>query len=594
MKIELKEKYLALEPFTEIELPSFTVLTGLNGVGKTQILKAIFQRSIEVEGSEGQLIKYVTNHDLSEKESENPVNTQDIDLAKSIRMIKDVYSMYRSDGYQEGHYLKKSFEKIAKLIGKDVKDISDEDFERYLPLEVGFNSNSIFYENFKNIFFRYFLLVNQNDLFQAQSKKYPNNDITYLDEEKFINLYGESPWDFSNKVLTEASIPYRFKLPFGKKLDEKFDLSLENIHNHQNVNFSQMSSGEKVILSLVFAMYNSQLSLQFPSILLMDEPDASLHPSMIKHFLNVIKEVFVKEKKMNVIITTHSPTTIALSDEESIFTVEAGGKIIKKSKDEALKVLTEGVPSFSVNYENRRQIFVESPYDAEYYEELYKIYGDHLESEISLNFIPSGDVQKDKHGTGKNSCDVVKEVVKIMRDAGNSFIWGIIDYDDKNKSGDHLRVLGEERRYSTENYFFDPILLAVFLLIDDASKVPDIGLLPKETYLDIDKFESDRLQKIYDVILDMIKEKISSTKEGSQVCRLVNGKEVELPNWFLLHNGHDLEEIITTKVFTQMQGYKKGGDGDKVLKIAIIKRVIAIFPGLASEDLLQILKDVQG
>lgn len=604
MKIKLTQKHLVVDPFFAIELPELAILTGVNGAGKTKILDAISQGIIQTEGINQSQIKFVSNHILSENEISHQTDISSFTSDLRFDQIKHQYSRFKvynpnnrnhssQFSMQETEYifLKPTFEKIAKLTNKDINEINDEDIKNFLPLEHGLYNQSIFYENFKNLFYKYFLRVNQNDLYELQNKKYSQNNIFYLESEKFIEAFGESPWDFSNKILEEASIPYRFKSPLGSDPNPQFKLTLQNINTGLDVEFSAMSSGEKVILSLVFAMYNSKLNLDFPKVLLMDEPDASLHPSMIKHFLNVIKTVFVKEKKIKVIITTHSPTTIALADEESIFTVDSpGAKIVKRSKDAALKVLTEGVPSFSVNYENRRQIFVESPYDAEYYEELYKIFLSYLQSEISLYFIPSGDVQKNQHGTAKNSCDIVIEITNIMRHAGNNFIWGIIDFDNKNKSTDHIKVLGEGKRYSTENYFFDPILLAIFLLIDDASKVPDIGLKSGETYIDVINFDNQRLQIICESILEKIKEKTTADNLENIPCKLINGNEVQLPKWFLMHQGHDLE-IAIKKAFPQLEAYKK--DGDKTLKIAIIKKVIAIFPGLASEDLLQILKSVQ-
>ena len=54
-------------------------------------------------------------------------------------------------------------------------------------------------------------------------------------------------------------------------------------------------------MSLALALYNSNFDIQFPKVLLMDEPDALLHPSMSKKFLDVIKEIFVIQKGVKVI-----------------------------------------------------------------------------------------------------------------------------------------------------------------------------------------------------------------------------------------------------------------------------------------------------
>jgi len=54
--------------------------------------------------------------------------------------------------------------------------------------------------------------------------------------------------------------------------------------------------------------------------LLLDEVDASLHPSMIKNLLDVIEKIFLKNG-CKVILATHSPTTVALAPEESIYEI---------------------------------------------------------------------------------------------------------------------------------------------------------------------------------------------------------------------------------------------------------------------------------
>jgi hypothetical protein len=64
---------------------------------------------------------------------------------------------------------------------------------------------------------------------------------------------------------------------------------------------------------------------------------------MMKNMLDVIQEIFVREG-VNVILISHSPTTIALAPEESIFIMNRSGpqRVAKKPKREALEILTEG------------------------------------------------------------------------------------------------------------------------------------------------------------------------------------------------------------------------------------------------------------
>lgn len=65
-------------------------------------------------------------------------------------------------------------------------------------------------------------------------------------------------------------------------------------------------------MALVASIYKSSSDGAFPDILLLDELDASLHPSMIKNMIGVIEDIFL-EQGIKVILVTHSPSTIALT-----------------------------------------------------------------------------------------------------------------------------------------------------------------------------------------------------------------------------------------------------------------------------------------
>ena len=68
-----------------------------------------------------------------------------------------------------------------------------------------------------------------------------------------------------------------------------------------------------------------------------------MHPSMMKNMLEVIHDIFIKQG-VTVVLVTHSPTTIALAPEDSVFVMNRAGqkRIEKKSKQEALGILTQG------------------------------------------------------------------------------------------------------------------------------------------------------------------------------------------------------------------------------------------------------------
>lgn len=76
---------------------------------------------------------------------------------------------------------------------------------------------------------------------------------------------------------------------------------------------------------------------------------------MIKEMLKTIENIFVKEMGLKVFLVTHSPSTIALSENNCIFVMrkkdETGKRFEKVDKNRALDVLTEGFATISSGLE---------------------------------------------------------------------------------------------------------------------------------------------------------------------------------------------------------------------------------------------------
>src|SRR5690606_37032757 len=120
-----------------------------------------------------------------------------------------------------------------------------------------------------------------------------------------------------------------------------------------NANLDSLSSGEKTIIALIFVLYHASSNGQFPQVILFDEPDAHLHPSLTQLFIDVIQKVLVEEQKVKVIITTHSPSTIALAPDVSIYKMDRVlGYPIKENITSAIEDLTNGLTSVTVEESN--------------------------------------------------------------------------------------------------------------------------------------------------------------------------------------------------------------------------------------------------
>ncbi len=106
-----------------------------------------------------------------------------------------------------------------------------------------------------------------------------------------------------------------------------------------------LSSGEKVLMALCIVSFNQYLGRRPPRLLLLDELDAVLHPSMATALVETLKTLFVAQGT-KVLMTSHSPMTVAAVDEADIFQVVRTGsrvEVSRTTKSEAINELSEGL-----------------------------------------------------------------------------------------------------------------------------------------------------------------------------------------------------------------------------------------------------------
>lgn len=597
MEAKLKVKYKSLTTPLNVNLPDLTILTGVNGSGKTHFLESIvsgitelFENNVILNPKNYNTCKYVNSAHL------NP-NSKIFTKEQLDKYKNELWSKYdqflqnfkrdpqaQIQNYFRGANELKVFDSILKESGKEIDKLTMNDFYYCYPIDDGLH-NDIFQQNFSTIFKNYHSKYDNNNYNEYLHNAKGYKDVKYLTEEEFVKKYKEAPWNFINKILKEAKLDYHFDLPHTIHRDAPFELKLINNLSDLEIQFGELSSGEKILMSLAFAIYNSISDLGFPKILLIDEPDAFLHPTMVKELLNIIDKVFIKEKGMKVIITTHSPSTVALANDQNIFIMHkegsTGKRIEKSTRNKALKMLTSGVPSLSINYENRRQIFVESDIDVYFYDKVYDKLKEKLLNEVSLNFISVG---KDAEGGDVR----VKDIVNTLSKHGNNFIFGIIDWDRKNNSNDFVKVLGHNRRYNIENYIFDPIIISAFLLREKIITREELGILNNENYSDFKNFSSQQLQNISDFLTSKLSNYINSTDPKRVTVKYINGIELQIPEWYLIHNGHDLEESLL-KAFSELGKYGKNNS----LKKEIISKIIDDIPEFISNDIIELFQQIQ-
>lgn len=648
MKLTFVKPYKSIISFPEIELEDFVILTGVNGAGKTHLVEAIENGSVQIDNITvnnqtrpirlfnwtnlvpndtgafapyqitqeiyalwNELSQHIRNYRPQIMEVLRQFNRSDL-IDKKLRTL---ISMTEANFIETGsnpEQAKQLFQTIQAAVSNATQNVTanfirndpnnrqrlvdsfqantnipliafeEDDFYEYFPRS--WQPVDIFQQSFGRLFAEYQKnwLSNEFKAFQRSKGK----PVNFLSDEEFLERYGEAPWDFLNSILEAANLDFRINKP-SEYEDRPYEPILTEQVRGTQVRFADLSSGERILMSFALCLYYAEDRRQlvdYPKVLLFDEIDAPLHPSMTQSLLRTIQEVLINRHGIKVILTTHSPSTVALAPETSLYAMNKTEqrRLQKTTKDKALAILTTGVPTLSIDYENRRQVFVESKYDAQLYELIYKKLRAELIPDISLNFISSG-------VAGKGDCNQVSEVVNQLTRGGNRTVYGIIDWDLKNHGNERIKVLGKENRYSIENYIFDPLLLAAFLLREKWLKRSLVSMNDNETYIHMATFNNNRLQVIADFIVDQVRTYASvPTEESKKPCEYIGGQIINLPGWFLQIQGHQLEDMLKN-IFKELKSFQQ----EDRLKREILSKVVDDVPQLLSKDFLALFSAIQ-
>ena len=627
MNIYFKGKEKSITSFEWLNIPKLVILTGINGSGKTQLLNIIRNHTQNgIDPNKDDFRAYPTyrlkiNNIKLERNSVLFWNDRGININleqpkfgyNDLKFIVQFIKNHINNFSEENKELLKTKDNEDYNIGKNKLKhrINHKINDIIISIE---NSSGLEKSKLTPEIISYHLpedlILQDIDLFNQDSLDfiffmYLYKKTAYENKKSSVKVGNTPPWEILNEVLFKAQLPYQVTYPnkdlvepiFNNALNDvetnRFSIQLIDPRTEEDIGFNNLSSGERIIASLALLLYYTQNRNQHKKLLILDEPDAHLHPTLTKRFFDVINDVIIEKYNGRVIMTTHSPSTVAIAPEESIFVKHKTDKLIDKStKDKALSVLTSGLPFFSVNYKNRRQVFVESHNDVMFYEKIYRKLSFYLEPEISLSFISSGESRTDKNGQKIANCDQVINITSKLRKAGNNLVWGIIDWDAKakNTSKDNIVVLGNGKRYSIENYIFDPLVLVAFLLREKIITRNEIDLDEKLNYTDFKDFDNEKLQNLVDYLINLIGSEFSKTENTQKNNKLVNEKEIKIPEWYLLSQGHLLEEKIL-KIFPQLNAIKK--DKEDALKISIIETVFDDVPDIISKDFINLFTEIQ-
>ena len=323
------EEYNGLEKLdinfeSEGKVLDLVVLAGINGSGKTRVLESIrywFEmfrsKAVNVElfyeENEREVLKSLMNSEgLTEIEKEMQ---KEIEYTDCLRNIKFYNYDYRHNKTENRNYnskiISKSFEKL-KIFPKLI----------YVPTEINFEEIKKAQTNLKKEY-RFINIVDSYEIKDIPS--YIATRISKVANEEENLTMGQ----VRKKVFAEINGIFEI-LELDVKLSEisKDENSMPIFTDSSGKKFgiNELSSGEKQLFLRTLAI---KMLEPENSIIMIDEPELSLHPKWQQKIVDVYRKI---GRNNQIILATHSPHILGSVEKENIILLEKNENGIVKVK----------------------------------------------------------------------------------------------------------------------------------------------------------------------------------------------------------------------------------------------------------------------
>lgn len=303
------------------EILDLIVLTGSNGSGKTRILECVlscFENYINSNYQENK-----NRLDISFQENEKKCFEGNFDLGMFFKILNS-YNWKKAEPFILGDDSKKDdfFEK-EKILSDNLKI-----FPKiiYVPTEINFQkmntASTTLVQKYK------FINIVDTNLIKDIPSYIATKIITaiFQNKNKKVGDVQKKVFDEINEIFGILDIDVKIEdisqdgrnIPiFKNSAGDKFDIN-------------ELSSGEKQLFlrTLAIRMLNPE-----NSIILIDEPELSLHPKWQQRIVDVYRKI---GKNNQIIIATHSPHILGSVRKENIMLLDKDdeGKIVVRTGDE--------------------------------------------------------------------------------------------------------------------------------------------------------------------------------------------------------------------------------------------------------------------
>jgi predicted ATPase len=562
INIEISGTHASINSLSWRNVPALAVVTGVNGAGKSQLLE-VLGSSCHAVGAppteawaafEGE--RYERGEVFFSAGKWEPLTSVVASEARIREAIQGVQTLRRNDGHERY---------IARKLGvgiDELREITPVQFQRVLTPGMLWTYAPEEFHSISLLFLAHRFLERE----ALEAGEDPN-----VTKRRF----GEPPWDLLSSVLKAAGLAFTFNIPQPLKpsrpfSNEQFDFQLRDREGNA-VPMDQLSDGERVLMATSVWRYHADLAGRHHRLFLLDEPDAHLHPSLTRRFLNILTKTFIQERGARVILTTHSPSTVALAPEESLFQMQRDSpRISRVSRADAIAILTDG---FVAVQDSTRTIFLEGKSDPLFYQGIWQRLIEQptsgqpgrLKPYPNLHFV---------FGQGKQT---ILALVPQLRSRGFGNFLGIIDRDVSNQPVDGVFILG---RYAIENYIYDP--LHIYFHLRKIGRAPSLPVDEAELS-DVPRSPAV-LQAIINAVASRVESAYPPSSAANEMARVPVryesvGATLNYPQWLFTRSKRQIKDQFH-RVFLQLQFEE------------LVQNYLDV--GLIPEDIVALYRRLQG
>jgi energy-coupling factor transporter ATP-binding protein EcfA2 len=282
----------------DLDLPPLVVITGPNGSGKTQLLDGLAQ-GVWVppwEQKNGQIRRLDYGDLILSAQSQLPQESRITQIERFKQFVGTQVASPEGLRYPEpeervrqalassGWVSLQSAEKLEAASGAAIANWTQSQFDEFTPTDFG---GDLFNVGLESIFSSYQQVrtMNRFQKWLDESEHTPAGG--WLDEADFLATFGPPPWQLMNDVLTSIGLPYRFDEPTSSLALARAAV-LRDCTTSREVPLAELSTGETALLKIALSIYSARHRsgvVSLPELVLLDEPDGALHPSMVRSLI---------------------------------------------------------------------------------------------------------------------------------------------------------------------------------------------------------------------------------------------------------------------------------------------------------------------